>query len=55
LFNAGWLEETAAQLFCEKTNICNDLIRIVADSTTDVDDLDRMDVFMKDFPAGGGY
>ena len=28
---------------------------MVADSKTDVDDLDRMDVFMKDFPAGSGY
>ena len=55
LFNAGWLEETAVQLLCEQTNVCDTFLRMVADSKTDVDDLDRMDVFMKDFPAGSGY
>jgi len=55
LLNLGWLEEDAAQLFCEATDICYDLIRMVADSNTDVDDLDRFYVFMKDFPAGNGY
>jgi len=31
------------------------LIRYVADANTEVDDMDRYDVFLKDFPAGNGY
>lgn len=55
LFNAGWLEQTALQLFCEETDICYDLVRYMADSQTEYDNLDRWDVVMKDYPAGNGY
>ena len=56
LFNLGYLEETAVQLLCNEVSfVCDDLVRYVADANTDVDDMDRYDVFLKDFPAGNGY
>ena len=56
LMNFGWEEETAAQLFCDAVGVvCADLLQYVADANTDVDDMDRYDVFLKDFPAGNGY
>ena len=35
--------------------MCDDLVRYVADANTEVDEMDRYDVFLKDFPAGNGY
>ena len=58
LFNANWWEETAVQTLCSHALIlgfCEDVIRYVADANTEVDDMDRLDVFLKDFPAGNGY
>lgn len=56
LMNFGWLEETAVQLLCEELGgICDALVRYVADANTEVDRMDRYDVFLKDFPAGNGW
>lgn len=56
LMNFGSLEESAVQIFCDTIDVvCDDLIRYVADADTSVDEMDRYDVFLKDFPAGNGY
>ena len=56
LLNAGWKTEAGIQLFChEALGLCEDVIRYVADANTEVDDMERLDVFLKDFPAGNGY
>ena len=56
LFNFGWLEESAAQLLCNHfEGVCETLIRYIADANVEVDDMDRYDVFLKDFPSGNGW
>ena len=56
LMNFGWLEEDAVQALCnEFAGICDALIRYVAYANTEVDNMDRYDVFLKDFPSGTGY
>jgi len=56
LFDANWVEESAAQILCNHfEGICDGLIAWLADSDTSVDNLDRYDIFLKDFPAGSGY
>ena len=56
LLDANWIEEEATQLFCGAAQgICEDLLKYVADADTSVDNLDRYEVFLKDFPAGNGW
>lgn len=56
LFNASWLEEDAVQLLCnEVPGFCESVLKIVADSDPSVDNLDRLDVLLKDLPSGLGY
>ena len=56
LFDANWMEEQAVQILCDHfEGVCASLIRWLADSDTDVDNMDRYDVFLADFPAGSGY
>jgi pimeloyl-ACP methyl ester carboxylesterase len=56
LMNANWAEETAMQLFCNAIpGVCDFLVSYVADSNTDVDNMDRWNVVLKDFPAGNGW
>ena len=56
LFNSNWEEEEALQLFCGALNgACSAILESFADTDTDVDNLDRLDVLLKDYPAGGGY
>ena len=50
------MEIEAGQIVCNRfIGLCADLLRWLADSDTDVDNLDRYDVFIKDFVAGSGY
>lgn len=56
LLDFGWYEETGIQLFCDALPVaCDDLVAYMADSNPEVDNMDRFDVFLKDFPAGNGY
>ena len=56
LFNSNWMEEEAIQLFCAALDgACSAILESFADTDTDVDNLDRMNVLLKDYPAGGGY
>jgi len=58
LLDANWLEEEATQAFCNQKlaqGLCVDILAYVADANPDVDNLDKFDVFLKDFPAGSGY
>ena len=56
LFGSNWREEEGIQIFCGIfLPLCEDIISAVADANTDVDNMDRLSVFLKDFPAGEGY
>ena len=56
LFNANWMLEESTQLFCaEIEGICVDFIKYFADANPAVDNMARLGVFLKDFPAGSGY
>ena len=56
MFNANWLEEQVLQSLCgEFDNFCADVVKDFADMNPDVDNMDRMEVFLKDYPAGAGY
>ena len=56
IFDANWAEEDAIQLVCNKLEgICEKAIAWLADSDPKVDNMDRYDVFVADFPAGSGY
>jgi len=56
LFDAGWLEESAVQELCDAMlDKCAGLFMYLSGADGRVDDMDRYDVFLKDFPAGNGY
>lgn len=56
LFDAGWLEESATQMFCDALSAgCESLFMYLSGADGRVDDTARYDVFLKDFPAGNGY
>lgn len=56
LFNSNWFEEEGTLLFCkELEGICDDFLAYFADANPDVDNLDRFNVFLSNFPAGSGY
>lgn len=51
-----WLEEEAATKFCHWFSfICKELIGIFADMDPHVDNLDRGEVYLSNFPSGSGY
>jgi len=54
LLNANWLEEQATMTLCDTFggNFCEKLLQYFATADPEVDNLDRFDVFLKDFPAG---
>jgi len=51
-FNANWMEIEGAKIVCDLFGI-----GIMCDSPAHnkVDNMERIDVFLKDFPAGSGY
>ena len=56
LFDPNWAEVDAIQLFCAvEQGFCNSFLAWLADSDPEVDNLDRVGVLLKDFPAGSGY
>ena len=57
LFNSNWWEEEAEELICAKIDphICTGLLKYLVDADLEVDNLDRLNVFVKDIPAGQGY
>jgi len=56
LMDAGWLEEDAVQLLCDAFDgLCEVILKTVADADPSVDEMDRFDVFLKDFPSGEGF
>ena len=57
ILDADWSETYVSQLFCDSLglSICEGIIGMVADSNPEVDDFDRFDIFLKDYPAGQGY
>ena len=42
-------------LCAELEGTCEELIKYFADADPAVDNMARLDVFLKDFPAGNGY
>ena len=56
LFDFGWLEEEATTLLCnELFGFCDKLVHWFSGGNSAVDNMDRWDVVMKDYPAGNGY
>ena len=57
LYDSNWWQEDAEQILCAKLDpeICYGLLQYIADGDPAVDNLDRLNVFLKDFPAGQGY
>ena len=56
MLNTNWWEEEASLLFCDELfGICDELLAYFADSDPEVDNLDRFNVFLANFPAGTGY
>ena len=58
LLDANWEEQDALQLFCDTgfgRKICEDFIGAFADADPEVDNFDRFDILLKDYPAGQGY
>ncbi len=56
LFDSNWFEEDSTLLFCKYfDSICHGFLKYFADADPNVDNLDRFDVFLRDFPAGAGY
>ena len=56
LFDTNWWEEESTLLFCaELDGLCEDFLAYFADSDPAIDNLARLNIFLKDFPAGSGY
>ena len=56
LFNLNWMEETAVQTLCGHFgDFCDNLLHRVAGGNDQIDNMDRLTVFLKDYPAGSGY
>ena len=56
LFNVNWLEETAIQTFCGVLgDFCSNLVHAITGGNDQIDNMSRLSVFLKDYPAGSGY
>ena len=57
LYDSNWWQEEAEKILCADIDkeICVGLLQYLADADPEVDNLDRLNVFLKDFPAGQGY
>ena len=58
LFDFNWAEEETLQLFCDSkigNTVCQEFIQGLAGETPEVDNWDRFDILLKDYPAGQGY
>ena len=56
IFGANWWEEEALMSFCGLfEGLCEDLIAAVADADPSVDNMDRYETFLNNFPAGSSY
>lgn len=56
IIGANWWEEESTMLFCGLFDgICENLLSAFADSDPSVDNMDRFNVFMSNFPAGSTY
>ena len=56
MFNFGWLEESATTLLCEELwGLCDHLVHWFSGGNSDIDNMERWDVVMKDYPSGNGY
>lgn len=56
IIGVNWWEDAAIMELCNLFDgICAKIIQGAADSSTDVDNLDRLNVFLENFPAGSGY
>jgi len=56
MLNENWWEEESTLLFCaELAGICDELLAYFADADPEVDNLDRFNVFLANFPAGTGF
>ena len=57
LADSNWWVEEAELLLCGDLDpkLCEELLKYGADADPEVDNLDRLDVFIKDLPAGQGY
>ena len=52
----NWWEEETTLLFCSLfEGVCEGLIGTLADADPSVDNMERLDVFMSNFPAGSPY
>lgn len=56
LFGMNWWADEAEMIFCELINgACDHILEAFADADTSVDNLDRYERFLKDFPAGSPF
>lgn len=56
MFNFTWLEESALQLACnELQDFCYDFVHQFSGGNDQIDNMERWDVLLKDYPAGNGY
>lgn len=56
MFNFTWLEESALQLLCnELKGFCYDFVHQFSGGNNDIDNMERWNVLLKDYPAGNGY
>ena len=56
MLDANWWEDEAELLFCaELDGLCEEFLAYFADANPEVDNLDRANVFLANFPAGTGY
>ena len=57
LYNSNWWQEEAEKVLCAKIDpeVCYGLLKYFGDADPEVDNLDRLNVFLKDFPSGQGY
>ena len=57
LYDSNWWQEEAEKIICDKISpvVCYGLIKYLADANIEVDNMARLNVFLKDFPSGEGY
>ena len=56
IIGVNWWMEEAILLFCwQFEGFCEEQLALAADADPSVDNMERFDVFMSNYPAGGTY
>ena len=57
LYNSNWWQEEAEKVLCAEIDpeLCVGLLKYFGNADPEVDNLERLNVFLKDFPSGQGY